>query len=79
MFSSHGVRFVYFVRRIRLVSSTIYSLCPTFHDYFSSFFFLATWFVATSAFQKGANLNYDETVVYDEAAAIPSYMIVYRL
>ncbi|CAM9611816.1 unnamed protein product [Scytosiphon promiscuus] len=28
---------------------------------------------------KGANLNHDETVVYDEAAAIPSYMIVYRL
>eukprot|EP00903_Cladosiphon_okamuranus_P012319 g11551.t1 len=28
---------------------------------------------------KGANLNYDETVVYDETAAIPSYMIVYRM
>ncbi|CAM9544820.1 unnamed protein product [Ectocarpus sp. 4 AP-2014] len=28
---------------------------------------------------KGANLNFDETVVYDDAAAIPSYMIVYRM
>ena len=27
--------------------------------------------------QVGANLNYDEVVVYNEAAAIPSYLIVY--
>lgn len=44
-----------------------------------SFFVLASCFVAASAFQKGAYLNYDETVVYDEAAALPHYMIVYRM
>lgn len=61
------------------MSPTFCLLCPTFHKCFPSFIFLAAWFVAASAFQKGANLNYDETVVYDEAAAIPSYMIVYRM
>lgn len=61
------------------MSSTFYSLCPTFHKRFSSFFFRVSWFVAASASQKGANLNYDETVVYNEAAAIPSFMIVYRM
>lgn len=29
--------------------------------------------------QDGGALNHEETVVYDEAAAIPSYLIVYKL
>lgn len=29
--------------------------------------------------EVGANLNYDELVVYDEAAAIPEYLLVYSL
>ena len=27
----------------------------------------------------GGALNYEESVVYDEAAAIPSYLIVYKM
>jgi hypothetical protein len=29
--------------------------------------------------EVGPNLNYDEIVVYDEAAAVPNYLIVYAL
>lgn len=30
-------------------------------------------------FKIGPNLNYDEVVVYNEQAALPSYLIVYSM